>query len=95
MNEPPAPKSGPTPRPDLPAVSGGRSGSQVKKLTGPPNSVIKGFAGRVYVTNDQGQVILDITKDRVKPVIPDQGFGPKRPPTEEELDLINKLHGDS
>ena len=34
----------PTPRPDLPALSGGRSGSKVKTLTGPPNSAIKGFS---------------------------------------------------
>ncbi len=91
----PAPQGGATPRPDLPALSGGRSGSQVKNLTGPPNSLIKGSKGRVYVTDDKGQVILDITKDRVKPVTPGQGFGPKRPPTPEELDFIDKLFGGS
>jgi hypothetical protein len=67
----------------------------VKNLTGPPNSAIKGSTGRVYVTNDNGQVILDITKERVKSVTPGQEFGPKRAPTPEELDLISKLHGDS
>jgi hypothetical protein len=28
---------------------------------------------------------------RVKPVIPGQGFGPKRPPTTEEVDLLGKI----
>jgi hypothetical protein len=56
--------------------------------------VLCGVQGNVvFVTNDRGQVILDITGDRVKPVVPGQGFGPKRPPTKEELDLIEKLHG--
>jgi len=87
--------TGPTPRPDLPALSGGRSGTLVKTLKGPPNSAIKGAEGRVYVTNDRGEVIFDITKERVKPVYPGRGFGPKRPPTPQELDLIKQLHGDS
>ncbi len=91
----PAPAPGPKPRPDLPALSGGRSGSGVKHLTGPPNSAIKGSAGRVYVTDGKGNVILDITKDRVKPVIPGVGFGPKRLPTTAELELIKELHGAS
>ncbi|AFY61914.1 hypothetical protein Syn6312_2846 [Synechococcus sp. PCC 6312] len=43
--------------------------------------------------NEQVEVILDITKDRVKPVIPGQGFGDKRLPTADELRLINQLHG--
>jgi hypothetical protein len=81
----------PTIRNDV-ALSGGRSGQDVKNLKGPPNSAVRGANGRVYVTNDKGEVIFDITKDRVKPVRPGQGFGPKRPPTPEELDLINKLH---
>jgi hypothetical protein len=84
----------PVPRPEVAPLSGGRSGSNVKNLTGlPPNSAIKGFEERVYVTNDKGEVILDITKDRVKPVTPGVGFGPKRPPTPEELNLIRLLHG--
>lgn len=66
-----------------------------KNLTRPPDSAIKGANGRVYLTNDKGQVIADITKTRVKPVIPGRGFGPKRPPTPEELDLINKVNGDA
>jgi hypothetical protein len=87
--------SAPTPRADLPALNGGRSGSQVKNLTGPPNSALKGSPGRVYVTNDKGQVIFDITKNRVKPVTPGQGFGLKRAPTAGEIDLISKLFGAS
>ena len=75
------------------ALSGGRSGQNVKNLTGPPNSAVRGADGRIYVTNGNGQVIFDITRDRVKPVTPGQGFGPKRPPTPDELELINKIYG--
>jgi hypothetical protein len=37
--------------------------------------------------------ILDITKARVKPVTPGQGFGPKRAPTSEELNLLESVLG--
>ena len=47
----------PSLRPDV-VLSGGRSGSKVKTLTGPPNSVVKGSEGRIFVTNDKGEVIL-------------------------------------
>jgi hypothetical protein len=33
----------------------------------------------------------DITKDRVKPVTPAQGFGPKRAPAEQELGWLEKM----
>jgi hypothetical protein len=74
-------------------LSGGRSGQLVKNLTGPANSVLRGGGERAFVTNAEGKVILDITKDRVKSVIPGQGFGPKRAPTGEELNLLQKLLG--
>jgi len=75
-------------------LSGGRSGQNVKNLTGPPNSAVKGSAGRVYITNDKGQVILDVTSARAKQVTPGVGFGKaERPPTPQELDIINRLHG--
>jgi hypothetical protein len=63
---------------DLPWT--GRSGENVKFLTGPPNSAVKSIApGRVFVTNARGRVILDITGDRVKEVRPQVGFvGEKR-----------------
>jgi hypothetical protein len=77
-------------------LSGGRSGQNVKSLTGPASSVVRGGGERAFVTNDEGQVILDITKDRVKPVTPGSGFGPKRTPTEEELGLLySVLRGES
>ena len=38
------------------------------------NSAIRGQNGRVFITNNKGEVILDITKDRVKTVIPGRGF---------------------
>lgn len=80
----------PTLRPDV-KVSGGRSGQDVKTTTGPPKSVVRGSDGRIYQTNDKGQIIKDITKDRVKPVTPGQGFGPKRPPTAQELSWLEKM----
>jgi hypothetical protein len=58
------------------------------------SSAVKSEApGRVFVTDSQGQVILDITAERVKPVTPRQGFGEKRSPTQEELGLIRQLWG--
>ncbi|MFL6120361.1 MAG: RHS repeat-associated core domain-containing protein [Actinophytocola sp.] len=75
----------------------GRSGSRVKDFVGPPNSVVRGASeGRVFVTDGQGRVILDITKDRAKPVIPGQGFPKgdiKTTPTAEQLGWIDDLWG--
>ena len=81
----------PTVRSDV-TLSGGRSGQKVKNLTAPINSAVRGANGRVCVTNDKGQVILDMTRKRVKPVIPGQGLGPKRAPTPQELELIKRTH---
>ena len=89
----PAGEVNPTPRPDEPPLSGGRSGENVKNLTGKPNSAIPSTGDRIFVTNDKGQVIRDITPDRVKEVIPGVGFGPKRPPTKRELDLFDEVMG--
>ena len=72
-------------------LKGGRSGQLVKTLTGPPNSVVKGGQGRIFITDDAGKVIWDITKDRAKPVIPGQGFGQKVAPSQEQLDLLKKI----
>ena len=84
----------PTLRPDVSISGAGRSGQNVKSLTGPANSVVKSTApGRVFVTDAQGRVILDITLERVKPVTPGVGFGEKRPPTLEELEWIKLLWG--
>jgi hypothetical protein len=79
-------------RPDI-SLSGGRSGEKVKFLKGPPNSAVKSVAaGRVFVTNAVGQVILDITAERVKEVRPHVGFsGEKRDLSPEELDLVKQL----
>lgn len=74
-------------------LSGGRSGQLVKNLTGPANSVVRGNGNRIFITNDAGQVIWDITKDRAKSVIPGQGFGPKVTPSQQQLDLLNKMWG--
>jgi hypothetical protein len=72
-------------------LSGGRSGSNVKNLIGPPNSAVRGGGQRAFATNDKGEVILGITLERLKPVTPGQGFGPKRAPTQEELDILQKV----
>jgi hypothetical protein len=78
-------------RPDV-KLSGGRSGQRVKELTGPPNNALRGSGDRVYVTDENGRVILDVTPERAKPVKPGKGFGKKRAPTEEELGMIRKMH---
>lgn len=79
-------------RPDI-SLSGGRSGEKVKFLKGPPNIALKSEAkGRVFVTNAVGQVVLDITAERVKQVKPNVGFaGEKRDLTAEELDLLRLI----
>ena len=79
-------------RPDI-VLSGGRSGQLVKTLEGPANSVLKGGQGRIFITNDAGKVIWDVTKDRAKSVIPGQGFGPKVAPTQEQLNLLKQIWG--
>ena len=76
----------------------GRSGAGVKNFVGPPNTIARGASpGRVFVTDDQGRVIFDITRDRVKPVVPGQGFisgdGRKLAPTPEQLAWIDELWG--
>lgn len=82
-----------TPRPDLPPLSGGRSGEKVPELTGPPNSAIPGAGGRIFITDGNGNVVVDVDRNRAKDVIPGKGFGPKRPPTQEEQELIGQIHG--
>jgi len=75
------------------SLSGGRSGERVKDLVGPPKSAVRGGGDRAFFTNDKGQVILDVTRDRVKPVIPGVGFGPKRAPTADELRILGEVLG--
>jgi len=77
-------------RPDI-VLKGGRSGQLVKNLTGPANSVIRGGGNRIFITDDAGKVIWDITKDRAKSVIPGKGFGAKVAPTKSNLTFSNKL----
>jgi hypothetical protein len=76
----------------------GRSGAGVKNFVGPPNTIARGASpGRVFVTDEQGRVIFDVTRDRVKPVVPGQGFvsgdGRKLTPTDEQLSWIKELWG--
>jgi hypothetical protein len=79
-------------RPDV-VLKGGRSGQNVKNLVGPPNAAVRGAGERAFITNDKGHVIMDITRSRVKPVTPGQGFGPKRAPTRDELDILQRVLG--
>ena len=72
-------------------LSGGRSGQLVKNLTGPSNSVLKGHRGRIFITNDLGQVVWDITSNRAKPVIPGKGFGEKVIPTKQQLKQLHQI----
>jgi len=79
-------------RPDVALSGAGRSGENVKFLKGPPKSAVRSIApGRVFVTDEKGQVVLDVTMERVKAVRPQIGFGEKRPPTAVELSLVAKL----
>ena len=80
---------------DFVMPSAGRGGPKLKHLIGPPNSVVKSIGpGRIFITNEKGQVIFDITAKRVKPVIPGVGEGEKRLTlTPEELELLRQLWG--
>ncbi len=76
-------------------MTGGRRGEKVPFLVGPPNSVIKGSGpkNRIFITNDQGQVVFDIDITRVKPITP--GVGPGEKDLDilpEYLELINKVY---
>jgi hypothetical protein len=73
-----------------PDVRGGAV-AKVNTITGPPNSIVRGQGAHVFRINDKGQVIEDITKGRVNPVTPGQGFGPKRLPTERELGWLERM----
>lgn len=79
-------------RPDITLKGGGRSGQFVKHLEGPPNCVVKGSEGRIFITNTDGKVIWDITKDRAKRVNPGQGFSGKVTPVPDEfINLIDQM----
>jgi hypothetical protein len=88
-----------TVRPDATPLSGGRSGQNVKNLKAEPNSFVPGSPGRIYATNENGEVVRDITKERVKNVIPGQGFEHdkngviEREPTAQERQALGKIWG--
>lgn len=80
------------PRPDWPALRGGRSGQQVPSLTAPPGSAVRAATpGRVFVPDEQGRVVLDLTRERAKEVLPGRGFSAKRQPTAREHMLMDKV----
>jgi hypothetical protein len=78
----------------LEPITGGRSGKGVKEHVGPPNSAIPiGPGGRIGITDENGNVIKDITPDRTKTLDPTGRSKPsKAPPTEEELELLNEVN---
>jgi hypothetical protein len=68
---------------------GGRSGAKTAFLSGPANSVVLGGgSGRIFITNNFGQVISDITFLRVKDVIPGVGASAKRAPSPFEIEAL-------
>ncbi|MEK6749237.1 MAG: hypothetical protein AABY83_08530, partial [Pseudomonadota bacterium] len=79
--------SGITPLPEYPPQPGGRSGEKVKDAVGPPNSAIPSTGSSIWITDSNGNVVVDVTPLRAKDVTPGSGFGPKRVPTNEELKL--------
>lgn len=70
---------------------GGRSGEFVKTLTGPPDSIFKGGGERLFVTDHLGRVILDLTRERAKDVVPNLGFVSKRQPTDAERQVLSRF----
>ncbi|MFY9512535.1 MAG: RHS repeat-associated core domain-containing protein [Rubrivivax sp.] len=86
-------EAGVTPRPGHPPQSGGRSGEKVKHAKGPPNSAIPSTGDSVWITDGDGNVVADVTPERVKPVTPGVGFGEKRPPTPAEVELWEEVKG--
>jgi hypothetical protein len=80
-----------TPRPDLPPLAGGRTGNKVPSLTGPPNSAILGGPGRIFVTDANGNVVVDIDGGRAKDITPGGRAGAKRRLTAAEIDLLDKM----
>ena len=45
----------------------------------------------MFVTDENGNVIWDVTAQRAKSVTPGQGFGEKVAPTSEQLDLLKQV----
>ena len=86
-------------RPEI-VLNGGRSGELVTKLKGPPNSYVRGGGDRVFETDENGQVIRDITplryNVRVKNTDP-QGFVHEsmdkthRTPTPQDIEILRKM----
>ncbi|MCC7069929.1 MAG: hypothetical protein IT383_01320, partial [Deltaproteobacteria bacterium] len=72
---------------------GGRSGSRVKSLVGPANSIVRGGGERLFVTNERGEVILDITAERAKEIAPGVGATVKRALTEGERAMLDAVLG--
>jgi hypothetical protein len=78
-------------RPDI-VLSGGRSGRNVKNMSGhPPNSIVLGSKGRVWIIDEKGNAVRDITGNRAKDVQPGSGFRTEDNPAAEEIDFLRML----
>lgn len=101
LSKPPSIQN-PTVLKDYVVRSGGRSGPGLKTMTGPPHSAFRTTGGHVVVTNDKGQVVLDISrggvggKPRVKTMLPNKGWAKdpqghplKSYPTPEQFKLLD------
>ncbi|OGQ24977.1 MAG: hypothetical protein A2138_02765 [Deltaproteobacteria bacterium RBG_16_71_12] len=65
----------------------------MKSLLGPPNSIVRGGGERIFITNERGEVILDVTAERAKEIIPGVGASVKRAPTAEERSMLEAVLG--
>ncbi len=81
-------------------LNGGRSGEEVIRLIGPPNSYVLGGGDRVFETDGQGRVVRDITPLRYN--IRCQNTDPlgvvrelmdktHRKPTPEDYEVLRKM----
>lgn len=67
----------------------------MQTLSGPPNSAIPSSTpSRIYITDDQGNVVADVTSDRVKQVVPGQSLvkGKEYDVPQSYVDLIDKVN---
>jgi hypothetical protein len=80
-------------------VPGGRNGSEVTSIRTKPNSFVRGAGDRVFETDQDGKVIRDIDKDRIK-VREEHRNGAGKifermektgPPSSEDLEILRRM----
>jgi hypothetical protein len=80
-------------------VPGGRNGANVTSIRTKPNSFVRGAGDRVFETGQDGKVIRDIGKDRVKLREKHQNEAGEvfekmekaGPPNSEDLDILRRM----